>query len=430
MKAISRASSLHGNLQVPGSKSHTIRAVLLSSVAEGTSIIHNPLASGDGLSALKAARGFGIRIEEKNSSWVVQGKNGMLPPAQNVIDTGNSGTTTCFVTSMATLSAGYTVLTGDEQIRRRPIKTLVEALNALGANVFLTRSESSAPPVVIHGPMLGGAVTLNGFNSQFVSSLLLFSPFSKQDTQVTVKDPLEKPYLQMTIDWMKRFGVECNHSKDFTSFSIKSGQHYKGGEFTIPADWSAVAFPLVGSCITESELTLTGLDFNDSQGDKRVVDILLGMGADITKDERNGTLFIRGGKSLKGDLVIDLGDIPDALPALCVAASQAEGTTTFTNLAHVRVKESDRVAVMAQELGRLGCQMEIGDDYLKVFGKAELHGSTVDSHDDHRVAMALIVAGLVSKEPVIVLDSDCASVSFPDFLNRLSESGAKVEEVP
>lgn len=414
---------LKGSLQVPGSKSHTIRSVLLATLAGGRTCIENPLASGDGLSALAASRAFGAIVNEEENRWVVQGRGGILQVPSNVLDTGNSGTTTCLFTSVASLVDGYTVITGDEQIRRRPILPLVDALNALGATAFLTRGGQGCPPVVVKGVLQGGTVTIEGKNSQYVSSLLLSAPLAKRTTVIQVANALEKPYVQLTLDWMKRLGIEVANPADYTQFVVEGGQQYQSGDFTIPSDWSAVAFPLVAAAITRSDLVLTGLDFSDSQGDKHVVDILARFGANVYR-QKECELHIVGGERLKGGLTIDLSDIPDALPALSVLATQAEGRTVFVNLEHVRQKETDRVAEMTAKLNSLGCSLHIERDSLVVDGPTPIQGGIVSSSDDHRIAMALVAAGLASEGEVVITDAQCADVSFPGFFSKFAACGA------
>lgn len=414
---------LKGSLQVPGSKSHTIRSVLLATLAGGRTCIENPLASGDGLSALAASRAFGAIVKEEENRWVVQGRGGILQVPSNVLDTGNSGTTTCLFTSVASLVDGYTVITGDEQIRRRPILPLVDALNALGATAFLTRGGQGCPPVVVKGVLQGGTVTIEGKNSQYVSSLLLSAPLAKRTTVIQVVNALEKPYVQLTLDWMKRLGIEVANPADYTQFVVEGGQQYRSGDFTIPSDWSAVAFPLVAAAITRSDLVLTGLDFSDSQGDKRVVDILARFGANVYR-QNESELHIVGGERLKGGLTIDLSDIPDALPALSVLATQAEGRTVFVNLEHVRQKETDRVAEMTAKLNSLGCSLHMEQDSLVVDGPTAIQGGIVSSSGDHRIAMALVAAGLAAEGEVVITDAQCADVSFPGFFSKFAACGA------
>jgi 3-phosphoshikimate 1-carboxyvinyltransferase len=428
MYSISRKNSLHGEITVPGSKSHTIRATLLAVMAEGRSVIHNPLTSEDCLSAVRAGRAFGAEIQEEKDAWIVKGLGRNIRLPDDVVDCGNSGTTTIFTMAMAALLDGYTVITGDYQIRRRPVIQLVSALKELDAEAFLTRPGKEAPPVVIRGILKGGTAHFSGFNSQVVSATLMASALGPAPVRIEVEKPLEKPYLQMTIDWMRRYGVELTkQAPDYTYFVIPSGQVYKPLESTIPSDWSGVAFPLTAAVCTPSELIISGVDFNDAQGDKVVVDHLIAMGADITKEPGQGRLIVRGGRPLKGGLTINLNDTPDALPALSVAACYARGATVFTGLAHVRVKETDRVAVMQRELGKMGAKVEATADSMVVHGGAPLTGAEVESHDDHRIAMALAVAGLFADGSTNVKDAECASVSFPNFFELMNASGAGIE---
>ncbi len=424
----SKKTSLHGEVMVPGSKSHTIRAILLATMSEGKSEVHNPLTSNDCLAAANAARAFGAEVIQEPGVWTVIGPKGGLQVPNDVINTDNSGTTTCFVLGMAGLCDGYAVITGDHQIRRRPVKALVDALNEVGCHAFMTRPGHEAPPVVVGGKMKGGVAHYSGFSSQFISSLMLAAPLAEGDTEIFVEKPLEKPYLQMTIDWMKKYGVElAENSGDYTHFKIQGGQHYTAINSTVPSDWSGVAFPLVAAVSTDSDLVISGVDFHDAQGDKAVVDHLIAMGADITKDVEGHRILVKGGKPLKSDLTINLNDIPDSLPALSVAACYNQGKTTFTGLAHVRVKETDRVAVMEQELTKLGAKIETTHDSMIVYGGQPLTGALVDSHDDHRVAMSLAVAGLFAQGEMAVKDAQCAAVSFPNFFEVMNGVGAGLQ---
>lgn len=429
MKISSSKSELKGRIIVPGSKSHTIRAILLSAMADGKSIIYNPLTSNDCKSAAHAARLFGAKVDEDDGVWYVQGVGKNLKIPDDIVDCGNSGTATIFVMGMAALLNGYAVITGDEQIRRRPVHWLCQALNDLGAKALITRPGHQAPPVVVGGPMQGGTAVFDGFNSQVVSATMLSSAICGKQVEIKVEHPLEKPYLQMTIDWMKKFGVDfVEKSDDYTHFILDGQGEYHPIEATVPSDWSGVAFPLVASVITSSDVIIEGLDFNDAQGDKVVVDHLLRMGAKIEKNEDKGQIHIIGGTPLKAGLEINLNDTPDALPALAVAAAFAEGETTFTGLAHVRVKETDRVAVMEEQLGLLGVKTHSTKDSMIVYGGQGLKSQVVSSKKDHRIAMALAVAGLASEGVVTVEDAECADVSFPGFYQQMQKLGAKFKE--
>ena len=425
MIAQSTPHKLSGHAVVPGSKSHTIRAVLLATLAEGCSVIHNPLLSLDGRSALAAARQFGATVQEDDGCWVVDGCGGKLTVPGNYLDCGNSGSVAYFATPIAALVDGYTFVTGDAQILRRPIDETLSAIRELGGFAEPSRPGSTSCPAVIHGVMRGGTAHFDGKLSQIVSGIMIAAPLLKSDTDIVIRNPKEKPYLDITLDWMARFGVVLENNDDYTHFHIRGGQKYRGLETTISGDWSGVAFPLVAGIITGSEIVIDAVNFSDSQGDKAVVDVLIQMGAALQKDIPGSRLLVHSGSRLHG-VEINMNDIPDALPALSVAAAFAEGTTHFTGLEHVRLKETDRVAVMAQELQRMGIRTEIGSDNMTVHG-GTVHGAEVDSHGDHRVAMALLVSGLAADGCVTVKDAECAAVSFPNFFEVMNGLGAGFE---
>lgn len=430
MFVYSKRASLHGSLSVPGSKSSTIRAVLFGMLADGTTVIHNPLLSKDGLAALKAARDFGAKVVEDDdaNTWTVTGLNGKPRVPENVLDTMNSGTTTSFVTGMCTLlTDGWAVITGDEQIRRRPWRHETDALTELGAKCIHIRPDCDCPPLVIQGPLHGGTCHLPGFNSQHISGILAPAALlpEGESVDIEVENPLEALYVQLTVDWLKRFGVVVKNTLDYKHYHVDGGQKLIGCECLVASDWSGVVFPLVAAVCTPSELTITDVDFNDSQGDKAVVDILIQMGADIQKDIEGHKLIIRGGKPLHGLPGIDMNLIPDSLPALSVAAAYAQGDTHFTSLAHVRVKETDRVAVMQEVLITCGADVDITDDSMTVHGGNPLHGTSVSSHDDHRVAMAMAVCGMFSSGEMRIDNAECVAVSFPGFYEMLKAVGAR-----
>lgn len=433
MYAISKKSSITGSFLVPGSKSQTIRAVFMALLSDGKTIIHNPLASSDGLSAFNAARTLGAQIEIVNGTdWVITGLGGKLKAPSKIIDTGNSGTTTSFVTGLCTLIDGFAVITGDEQICSRPVRPAIKAFSELGANCFITRPDSDCPPIVVGGKLHGGTCHLPGMNSQHVSAILVPGALIPKDEkiEIEVENPKETSYIQMTLEWMQKFGVKATASADFKHYTVCGGQKYNAGEVTVSSDWSGVAFPLVAAVCTPSEITITGLNFSDPQADKQIIDILIKMGADIEKfvDSTTGLGYVKvhGGKPLTNDVSIDMNDIPDALPALCVAACFSKGKTEFTTLAHIRQKESDRVAVMNEELSKCGAKIKIENDKMTIFGGAPLNGSEIDSRADHRVAMAMTVCGMFAEGQMKINQAQCASVSFPGFYEMLKSHGADI----
>lgn len=426
MQGIINRNNLSGIIMVPGSKSHTIRAIMIAAMADGKSVIENPLRSEDCKSAINVAKAFGAKCILNENEWIIEGVNGKLKLPDDVVDCGNSGTTTYIACSMAATIEGTTIVTGDAQIRKRPIDTLLKSINATGATAFKTRPDVDAPPVVITGPMKAGIIKLEGKISPQVSGVLLSAPLLNGTTEIIVEHPLEIPYVNMTLDWMSNHGVKVEHSDDYKRYVIKGPQKYSPVDSVIPSDWSGVAFPLIGAVMTNSQVTIDGVDFDDVQGDKGIVDVLISMGADITKDVENHKMTIRGGKPLQG-VHVDCKNMPDTLPALTVIGAYASGQMKMTGLEVVRLKETDRVSVMQEELTKMGVDVEVCEDYIIIRGGKGFKGTEVESHDDHRIAMALMMAGLVAEGETKVNDIDCVNISFPNFVNAINTIGANIE---
>jgi len=419
VKLTARKSRLSGAVRIPGSKSHTVRAVAIASLAEGTSRIREPLVASDTLSALNCYGLLGAQATREDD-WVVRGVGGRPRVPENVIDVGNSGTTLYIALGSAALVNGCTVFTGDEQIRRRPAQPLIDALNALGATVESTRGNGMAP-VIVGGPMTGGSVLLDGSKtSQYLTSLLINCPLAQGDTIIEIENLTEKPYVEMTLRWLEEQGIELQND-EFRRFTIPGGQSYTGFDKAIPADWSSATFFMCAAAITGSELTLLGLDMNDTQGDKAVADMLREMGAKV--EPVAGGLRIVG-QSLKG-AEFDLGNTPDALPALAVAACFAEEETRLVNVAQARLKETDRVSVMCEELTKMGADVEELPDGLVIRG-SRLHSAQVDGHSDHRVIMALALAGLALDGETSVSTAEALNVTFPGFVELMKSAGAEM----
>jgi 3-phosphoshikimate 1-carboxyvinyltransferase len=397
--------------------------VTISGLAHGESTIQNPLVASDSLAAVGAARLFGAKAD-LGESWRVAGVSGTPRVPENVVDVKNSGTTLNFFMGTASLVEGITVLTGDEQIVRRPVQPLIEALNALGGEASSTRS-NGLPPVIVKGRLKGGKTRFRGIISQYLSSLLIHCPLIERDSEIEVFDVLEKPYIQMTMGWLNRQGIRYDASDDLTHYKVYGGQSYQAQEVTIPADFSSATFFLVAGSILESDMTLLGLDMNDAQGDKQVVYYLKEMGARIEFEAKG--IRIRGG-SLKG-VELDLADTPDALPAMAVAGCFAKGKTTIRNVANARLKETDRISVMAKELTRLGAKVEELPDGLVVHESA-LKGCPVEGYGDHRVVMALAVAGLAIPGRTEVDRAEAVEVTFPNFVDLMEKLGGRIRKEP
>lgn len=420
MDLIVKTSSLHGEITIPGSKSHTIRAVVIAALAHGVSRLDRPLASADTLACLRGCQAFGAECEAHEDSWQITGTAGNPQLPRDIIDVGNSGTTLNFLTGTASLVDGYTILTGDDQIKRRPMQPLLEALTHLGAQAY-SAPQTGCPPLIVKGGLQGGAVEISGNISQYLSSLLLNCPLAPHDTTISVLHLHERPYVEMTLGWLDKQRIRYER-EGLERFRIDGNQRFTAFTETIPADFSSATFFLCAAAMPGCEIVLKGLDFDDTQGDKQVVDVLRAMGADIRLTDQG--VHIRG-TQVRG-LEIDLADMPDALPALAVVGCLAEGATRLRNVAHARLKETDRIAVMFRELSAMGAEITEQEDGLTIT-TSRLRGGTVHSHHDHRVAMALAMAGLKAQGATTILDADAVSVTFPQFPQLLQQLGAALE---
>jgi 3-phosphoshikimate 1-carboxyvinyltransferase len=367
-------------------------------------------------------RQFGARITAEENLWKINGAGSALAVPENIVDIGNSGTSLYIGLGIASLIDGYTVFTGDSQIRNRPADVLIKSINELGGEAFSTRN-NDRPPVVIKGRIKGGTTSVKAVTSQYLSSLLIATPLAPGTTEIDVPLLNEKPYVDMTLNWLSKLGIKYEN-RDYKKFVINGRQSYKPFDEHIPADFSSASFFLVAAAVTGRELVLNGLDFKDTQGDKEVVNILKKMGAEIVIEDRQ--IRIKGG-SLKGG-VFDLNAIPDSLPSLAVAACFAEGETSLTNVAQARVKETDRIKVMCSELGKMGADIKEKPDGL-VISKSSLKGALLNGHSDHRVVMALSVAGLMAEGETVIDTAEAVSVTFPDFLNLMKSINADITKI-
>lgn len=413
-------SKLNGKVKIPGSKSHTIRALFFASLAGGTSTILNPLVSADALSALEACRALGARIEHTSERFTVAGFDGTPSTPDNVIDVGNSGTTLRFATMSAALGEGITVFTGDQQIRRRPLGALIDALNNIGAEVYSTRGNGCAP-VVVKGKALGGKTELDSITSQYLSSMLINAPLLEKDTEIVLTRLNEIPYVEMTLWWLDKLGISYEND-NFKTFRIKGRQKYNPFDITIPGDFSSATFFAVLAAISGEELILENLDMTDPQGDKLVLSLLEKMGAEVLVRDNN--IHIKG-QALKG-IEIDMNSIPDALPAMAVAGCFAEGETRLVNVPQARLKETDRIRVMYEELSKMGADITELPDGL-IIRKSKLKSCAVKGHHDHRIVMSLAVAGLCTEGETTIDTAEAMNVTFPEFADFIKKCGGNIE---
>jgi 3-phosphoshikimate 1-carboxyvinyltransferase len=424
MDLVVEQSTLRGNISAPGSKSHTIRAVAIASLAEGSSRIERPLASEDGVAAVTAYRALGAEITMTPEDWHVVGTGGHPTVPDNVIDVANSGTTLRLAMgSCALLTTGAAVLTGDEQIRRRPCGPLADSLTDLGAHAWSTRGNGSAP-FVVEGRLAGGETTIEAVTSQYLSSLLINTPLGDGDSVIRVPVLNEKPYVEITLDWLRRQGIVFEQD-GWSEFRVPGGQKYNPVNRSIPGDWSSATFFLCAGALDGNEVLVRGLDVNDTQGDRALLDYLRQLGADVSVEDDG--VRVRA-QELTG-CEIDMNATPDAVPMMAVLGCFARGTTRLVNVPQARLKETDRLSVMHEELGKLGATVTELDDGL-VIEESRLTAATVNGHGDHRVVMALAVAGTAVPGRTRVQGYEAAAITFPEFAEVLNTLGgkARVEE--
>jgi len=413
MKFIVKKSEINGSIEIPGSKSHTIRSLFFASLAKGNSKIIKPLNSDDTKSALMTCKAFGTKIETTQEEFYVTGNSEKFSIPDNIIDVGNSGTTLRIALGTASLINGYTIFTGDSQIRNRPLNPLIEALNNLGANAFSAKQNGKAP-VVIKGKAMGGFTKLDAVSSQFLTSILINAPLYEKDTTIELTRLNEKPYIDITLWWLNKLGIKYEND-NYKTFRIKGDQSYKNFNQIIPADFSSATFFFVLACISQGRIELKNLDMTDPQGDKEVLKILEEMGAKV--EYKTDSIIIEG-KKLKG-MEIDMNSIPDALPAMAVLGCFAEGETKLLNVPQARFKETDRIKVMYEELSKMGAKIRELEDGL-IIKNSKLSPTVVNGHHDHRVVMSLAIAGLNLIDETIVETAEAASITFPNFPELIS----------
>jgi 3-phosphoshikimate 1-carboxyvinyltransferase len=437
MKLIVQKSRLKGQVQIPASKSHTIRAVAIASLAKGRSFIRSPLESEDTKATVLCYRALGAQIDISDPNcWKVMGTGGKVTAPKEIIDVLNSGTTLrVAMGSAALVEPGQKItFTGDSQIQSRPIGPLMESLGQLGAKCRSLKNNGKAP-VEVTGKLAGGKTSIAAFTSQYLSSLLLCTPLAAGDSQIDVTLLNEPGYVQMTLDWLDKQQIKYQN-QELLYFKIKANQSYKSFDQVIPADFSSATFFLCAAALFGDEVTLLGLDFSDSQPDKAVVDYLKAMGADISIAANSITVKAA---PLKG-VEIDMNKTPDALPALAVTAAFAQGTTKLLNVPQARSKETDRIKCMAEELKKMNVDVEELPDGLIVRGGCEPRlkdgakylaprftgGLVLDGRSDHRIVMALSLAGLGLDKQITIDTAEAMSVTFPNYVELMQTLGSKM----
>ena len=413
-------SKIKGIIDCPSNKSYTHRGIFLASLAGNNSKVENVLLSADTKATIEACKKFGAIIKVNNSSIIVEEpiKTDIRVPE---IDTRNSGTTIRIAIGIASLFSEEITLTGDDSIQRRPMKPLLDALSSIGAKCTSTDGK---PPVKIKGSIVGGDVRIPGnLSSQFITSLLITAPLTKRGINLTIEgDLVSKPYLDATIITMREFGVSVQTLIPYKKYNI-TPQIYKNTTFNIPIDFSSLALLLSFIVLNGENVTVKGSMGKFPQGDEAFIDFLEQLGVAVTIN--NNEIKIKSPEKLKGG-IFDLKNSPDLLPPLAILSLISSKPIQIVNVKHARLKETDRIAILARELPKIGINVEESEDGLILESSGSLTGAKLDSENDHRLFMAFCIAGTYIGN-CIVTDPKSVEVSYPNFIEEMNRLGAKIQ---
>ena len=402
-----------GTVTIPGSKSYTNRALLISALANGVSRLKNPLLSDDTKYMVEALKGFGIQVQEEAGDLIVSGKGGQLMVPTKDIFVGNAGTTMRFLTTFSALAKGKVRLDGDERMQERPIADLLDCLMQMGVKAT-TAYNNDCPPLEIEGEGVpGGKVKLAGDkSSQYLTSLLLSAPYFQNKTNVIIEGDLtSKSYVDITLDIMKTFGVNVENDS-YKKFSIQANQVYESQTYQVEGDWSSASYFLGAAAVTGGEITISGVETASVQGDAQFPDVLEKMGCNVKKSTHSLQLK---GNPLKG-ITINMNNMPDTVQTLAVIALFAQGETLIEDIGNLKIKETNRIKALANELGKLGAQVEAGEDFLLI-KPGKYQGTEIETYNDHRMAMSFAIAGLIIPK-VKIKNPNCVEKSFPNFFSQ------------
>lgn len=428
-------SKLSGVLRCPSSKSYTHRAIAIASLAIprknlSTSVITNPLLARDTLATLSACRALGAEIKNEDGKLKITGKQSFDPP-ENVINAENSGTTIRIITAMSGLvRKGFTILTGDDSLRRRPMQPILDALQQLGVECYSTKLDGTPPLVVQGGGIKGGRVVVDGsISSQFISGLLISGIHASEQIEIKIRGNLvSRPYVGATLATMTKFGVSVGHSDDLLEYHLKNDECYRPAIFDVPSDFSAAALLLAAGILAGGKLVVKGLNFDLPQGDSKIIEIIQELGGRIKVERQKGQVTAEGTEILEGGN-FDLSDTPDLLPVVSVLALKASAPITISGVAHARLKETDRVANIARELRKFGVSIKEFGDGLSIAAPKQLKNAKLNAYNDHRLFMAFTIASMIT-EHSLVGGAESVDVSYPTFLEDMKHCGAAIQAMP
>ena len=414
--------AMDSEITVPGSKYIANRVLLLAALANGASKIKNVPDNEDISAAIGALKKFNIeiKIDKKNKEVIINGSNGNVAAPNEKIDVRNSGTLMRLIVGFASLVDGKTTITGSERIKQRPIKELLMSLNDFG--IRCSSKNNGFPPVEVKGGTLNGGTTKikGNVSSQFISSLLIISPYAQNDVEIVVEDKMvSKNYVDMTIELMKKFGVNVKRD-NYRRFRVRSGQKYSAKSYDIPADWSSANYFLAAAAIVHGKIKVKDIDLSQ-KGEAEFSDILRKMGCKIKKS--SDYIEINGNEKLNA-VEADMSTMPDSVQTLAAVAAFAKGATRIKNIGNLKYKESDRINDTAGELKKIGIKATAKDDELVIEG-GNPKPAIIEPHNDHRMAMSFALIGL--KTGIKIENPECVKKSFPYFWEKLREIGVDIK---
>ena len=415
-------SKIKGKINCPSNKSYTHRGIFLASLAGNNSKVENVLLSADTKATIEACKKFGAVIELNDSDVIVK-KSIKIGTNVPEINTENSGTTIRIAVGIASLFSEEITLTGDASLQKRPMQPLLDALSSIGAKCSSTNGN---PPIKIKGSIIGGDIRIPGnLSSQFISSLLISAPLTKNGINLTIEgDLVSKPYLDATIATMRKFGVSVKTLIPYKKYNI-TPQIYKNTTFSVPIDFSSLALLLSCTVLNGEDIVIKGSMGNLPQGDEAFIDFLEQLGVSVTINDNE--IKIKSPKKLKGGK-FDLRNSPDLLPPLAILSLISSKPIEIVNVKHARLKETDRIAILARELPKIGIKVYEKEDGLILESSDSLMGAKLDSENDHRLFMAFCIAGTYIGN-CIVTDSKSVEVSYPNFIEEMNRLGAKIERI-
>ena len=414
MKAEAKFEAVPTIVTVPGSKSLTQRALIAAALAEDNSFIRQALVAEDTLHLISGLQALGAGIESTDGGYLVCGTAGILKNNGQEIFLGYNGTALRFLTAMVCLGCGKYVLTGEKRLRERPVGALVEALQSMGVDISCN---NNCPPVEIMANGLnGGKIMLKDIeSSQYVSALLLCAPYTAKGIELTLLGNIvSAPYIDLTISVMKDFGANISETGE-NQYSVHTGNLYSGREYFVEGDSSSASYFFLAAALLKKAIRVSGISRQSKQGDIRLLNILEELGCKVLAGEN--WVEVEGKDLIEGDFTFDLNDMPDMVPTLAILAAFRKGQTAITNVAHLRLKESNRLAAMATELNRIGIEAAELPDGLMIKGGKPVAAS-IQTYNDHRIAMSFAIAGLVVPG-IEISDKKCVDKSFPEFWMEL-----------